>query len=51
MSEAESMDGNISDDEVCSLLDSSLQEIAEDYGLSETSTYVVRLAHKPVLVT
>ena len=44
MSEAE-MDGDISDDEVCSLLESSLQEIAGDYGLSETSTYVLRSAH------
>ena len=39
MSEAE-LDGEISDEEVCSLLESSLRET--DDGITETSTYVLR---------
>ena len=35
------MDGEVSDDEVCSLLESSLREIAEEGGVSET-THVLR---------
>ena len=39
------MDGYISDEEVCSLLESSLQEIEEELGPDATSTYVLRSAH------
>lgn len=40
-SDAELDSGEVSDEEICSLLESSLQEIAEEGGVSET-TYVVR---------
>ena len=39
MSEEE-LDGEISDEEVCSILESSLREVED--GITETSTYVVR---------
>ena len=39
MSEEE-LDGEISDEEVCSLLESSLREVED--GITETSTYVLR---------
>lgn len=41
MSDVE-LDGDVSDEEVCSLLESSIREIEEENGVSETSTYVVR---------
>ena len=41
MSDTELDDGDVSDEEVCSLLESSLREMTEDDAMSET-TYVVR---------
>ena len=41
MSYTELDDGDVSDEEVCSLLESSLREITEDDAMTET-TYVVR---------
>lgn len=40
-SDADLDSGEVSDEELCSLLESSLQEIAEEDGVSET-TYIVR---------
>lgn len=40
-SDAEIDSGEVSDEELCSLLESSLREIAEEGGVKET-TYVVR---------
>ena len=40
MSADTEMEGEISDEEVCSLLETSLKEMEEE--ITETSTYVVR---------
>ena len=48
MSDASDIDsGEVSDEEICSLLESSLREMAEEGGVSET-TYVVRYVRTSV---
>ena len=41
MSDSE-LDGEISDEEVCSILESSIREIGTENSFTETSTHVVR---------